>query len=234
MGTNHRPKPWVLGLTGPSGSGKSTVCTLLRQGEMGSFLRFIDADQVSRQVVEPGLPCLRRLTQVFGEEILLPDGHLDRRKLGGMVFGDPEKVELLNQTTLPFIVEEIRQQIKAYALEDGVRGIILDAPTLFESGADKMCSQVASVLAPRELRLERICQRDGISPEAAEKRLNSQHSDDFYRRRSRFVLTNGDSRERLEEEVCRMLRWLEDIDRREYRSLRTRQRRRASLTQDRR
>ena len=221
-----KQSPWVLGLTGPSGSGKSTVCTLLRR-DYGERLRFIDADLVARQVVEPGTPCLERLTEVFGGDILLPGGGLDRRKLGGMVFGSPERVETLNRTILPFIVEEIGGRIQGFSQEAGVKGIILDAPTLFESGADRMCGAVASVLAPRELRLRRICARDGLSREAAEKRLNSQLSDGFYRLHSQFALWNGERMERLEGEVSRMALWLGLLPQRERLSHRRRQRRRA-------
>lgn len=226
MKRTERENPWVLGLTGPSGSGKSTVCALLRAGDFGESLRFIDADLVARQVVEPGSLCLEKLTEVFGRDILLPGGGLDRKRLGGLVFGDPERVEKLNRTILPFIVEKIRRQIQAYSQEEGVKGIILDAPTLFESGADRMCSFVASVLAPRELRLRRICVRDCISREAAEKRLNSQLPDGFYRLHSQFVLWNGERMERLEREAARMALWLGLLPQRERLLCRRRQRRR--------
>lgn len=225
-GPHPAPGLWVLGLTGPSGSGKSTVCALLRQEDFGKFLRFIDADQVSRQVAEPNTPCLAALVQAFGREILRTGGSLDRHRLGNMVFGSPEQVEKLNRTILPFIVEEIRRRIEAYAQEEGVRGIVLDAPTLFESGADRMCSRVASVLAPREDRAARICARDGISLEAANKRLDSQLPASFYRTHSDFILWNGTRRDKLMEGIRRMAFWLELIPPREYRfsPLRRRQR----------
>ncbi len=220
-----KTKPWVLGLTGPSGSGKSTVCTLLRDSKYkGNSLRFIDADIVSRQVVEPGSPCLKKLACVFGKEILLLDGGLDRWKLGNMVFGDPKQVEMLNQTIFPYILEEIQRQINMYALEPGVNGIILDAPTLFESSADKMCSITASVLAPREIRIERICKRDGISKEAAIKRIDSQQSDRFYQTHSNFLLVNGNRKDKLEGEIQKMAFWLGLIPAQDFRFSRKRRR----------
>ena len=218
MPIKHK-KPWVLGLTGPSGSGKSTVCSLLRDAKYSKgALRFIDADLISRQVVEPGFPCLDNLVCTFGKEILLPNGTLDRRKLGNMVFGNPEQIEKLNQTILPYILAEIQNRINAYALEDGVKGIILDAPTLFESGADKMCSCTASILAPRGIRVQRICARDGISEEAAIKRIDSQHTDDYYKRRSDFVLVNGTRKDNLKMEVQRMAFWLGLLPAQDFRS----------------
>lgn len=221
-----KTKPWVLGLTGPSGAGKSTVCVLLRQQNFGGCLRFIDADMISRQVAEPYTPCLRKLVSVFGEEILRQDGSLDRRRLGSMVFGNPERVKRLNQTILPFIVEEICRRIDAYALEAGVRGIVLDAPTLFESGADRLCDRTASVLAPREDRVARICSRDTITPEEAGKRLDSQLSEDFYRTHSDFLLWNGARKDRLTEEIREMAFWLGLIPEREFRASALRRRRR--------
>ena len=220
-------KPWVLGLTGPSGSGKSTVCTLLRDSKYkGNSLRFIDADMVSRQVVGPGSPCLEKLACVFGREILLLDGGLDRRKLGNMVFGNPKQVELLNQTIFPYILEEIQRQIHMYASEEGVKGIILDAPTLFESGADKMCSITASVLAPRETRIKRICKRDGISKEAAIRRIDSQQPDRYYQTRANFLLVNGNQKDQLESGVREMACWLGLIPAQDFRFSRRRRRKR--------
>lgn len=220
-------KPWVLGLTGPSGSGKSTVCTFLQGAEYkGNSLRFIDADMVARQVVEPGSPCLEKLSGLFGREILLSDGGLNRRKLGNMVFGSSKQVEKLNQTIFPYILEEIQRQMNHFALEKGVNGIILDAPTLFESGADKMCSITASVLAPREIRIERICKRDGISKEAAIKRIDSQQPDRFYQTHSNFVLINGNQREKLESEIQKMAFWLGLIPSQNFRFSQRRRRKR--------
>ncbi len=179
----------VLGLTGPSGAGKSTVCKLLSR-RCPRALTFIDADQVARQVVEPGTPCLELLCQRFGKlvegSLLLEDGHLNRRKLGSAVFGNPERVALLNETIFPFILKELREQIAL--LSQSHRVVVLDAPTLFESGADKLCHRIVTVLAPKPLRIRRICRRDNIDEAAAMQRLASQHPDRYYTSRSDAVI----------------------------------------------
>lgn len=182
----------VLGLTGQSGSGKSTVCALLRQ-RCPEGLAFIDCDLVARLVVEPDKPCLCVLEKAFSDHVegklLREDGSLDRRKLGAAVFGNRELLARLNSIIFPYILEEIDRQIRELLPLN--RLVVLDAPTLFESGADSRCQKIVSVIAPQELRIERICKRDGISMEAARQRLASQHDDQYYVRRSDFVLRNS-------------------------------------------
>ena len=121
----------ILGLTGQSGAGKTTVSRYLA-GLPGFFV--IDADQVAREVAGVGMPCLEKLREAFGEEILLPSGELDRRKLAGIVFSDPSRLATLNAVTLPFITRRIDEQIES--LRGHYRCVVLDAPTLFESGPD--------------------------------------------------------------------------------------------------
>lgn len=198
----------ILGLTGPSGSGKSTVCRLLSR--QYPQIGYIDADLVARQVVEPGKPCLQALVEAFSPylsgPLLTERGELNRRKLGELVFTDGGQLERLNQTIFPYIREELAQQLSR--LTEEYRLVVLDAPTLFESGADGLCQRIVSVLSPYSLRLERICRRDGLTREQAKHRLDSQHPDSFYRSRSHYVLQNrGNLREtsaQLEELLCRL------------------------------
>lgn len=196
----------VLGLTGQSGSGKSTVCRLLRR-RCPESLAFIDCDQVARLVVEPGTPCLEVLEKVFspyaGGSLLRDDGSLDRRRLGSVVFGDRELLRRLNAIIFPYILEEIDRQVRTLLPEN--RLVVLDAPTLFESGADSRCRYIASVIAPYRLRVQRICRRDGLSETEAAKRLASQHDDGYYIRRSDFILHNSRDERYIQEQLDRML-----------------------------
>ncbi|MBO4734245.1 MAG: dephospho-CoA kinase, partial [Clostridia bacterium] len=114
---------YILGLTGPTGAGKSIFSKCA--GESGFTV--IDCDGVAREAVGKGMPALTRLCEVFGDEILLKNGELDRRKLAGIAFSSPDKTELLNETVLPFIKELVLGRIKGDL-------VLLDAPTLFESG----------------------------------------------------------------------------------------------------
>lgn len=185
-------KTRILGLTGQSGAGKTTVSRYL--AELPGFF-VIDADQVAREVVGVGMPCLEKLRAAFGEEILLPSGELDRRKLAGIVFSDPARLAQLNAITLPFITRCIGEQLES--LRGRCSCVVLDAPTLFESGADRMCDAVAAVVAGRETRIARIRQRDGLTETEAAQRIDAQHSELFYTRRAEYILRNDGTVEEL-------------------------------------
>ena len=176
-------KPFRLGLTGPTGSGKSTAARAAL--EWGA--QVVDADQVARMVVQPGTPCLQELAGEFGSDIVLADGILNRPLLASRAFSSQERTGRLNAITHPWITREVERQIRILA-EAGTAVIVLDAPLLYESGEDVLCDAVAVVTAPREIRLHRIMQRDGISREQAEQRISAQQEDKFYTQRADYVL----------------------------------------------
>lgn len=173
----------IIGLTGPTGSGKSTVASFLE--EQGFAV--IDCDLVAREVVEKGSPLLEILTEAFGTEILLPDGVLNRKELAKRAFCDKESTELLNSIMLPFIAERINERLALYA-DDGVEAVVLDAPTLFESGLDFECDAVIAVLCDKGIRKQRIIERDGLTEEQAETRLKASKPDSFYKDRTRHIV----------------------------------------------
>lgn len=180
--------PLILGLTGPTGSGKSVVASILK--DHGAVI--IDADAVARTVVNPGTPCLAALAAEFGEEILFPDGSLRRAALAQKAFASDEKTARLTALTHPFILSEMRRQMRV-AAENGAALVVLDAPLLFESGLDADCDKTVAVLADRERRLARICARDGIRKEDAAARMARQPEDAFYASRAtRLIENNGD------------------------------------------
>ncbi len=191
----------VIGLTGQTGAGKSAVCALLEKNSIVC----IDCDRVSREVTVKGAPALKALCEAFGDDILCPDGSLDRKKLGCIVFSDRRKLELLNKTIFPFIIDEIKSIIAKF---DGDGVIVLDAPTLFESGCDRLCDEKVAVVADKKLRLERIVARDGLSPEDAENRINSQLSEEFFRENCDTVIQNNGDLCALEKAVDTLIeRW---------------------------
>lgn len=182
----------ILGLTGPSGSGKSTFCKCLK--ECGFVC--IDADAISKQALSAGSSCVFQLKAAFGEDIADSDGEVNRKLLASRAFSSKENTQLLNDITHPWVFLRSLKLIKSL-VEGGKKLIVFDAPVLFESNSDVMCDMIASVIADRQTRLERIMKRDNISLELAQKRFNAQHSDSYYTSRSDFVIDGAGDEEYL-------------------------------------
>ena len=176
----------VIGITGPTGAGKSVVCSRLGEWEQISV---IDCDQVARDVVRRGERCLLDLAVEFSSVIIDKDGELNRRRLAGIVFRDRKKLRRMEGIMYPYIVDRIRNEIAAREAA-GDRAVFLDAPTLYQSGADKLCQEVAAVLAPEEDRLKRIMERDRLTEEEARARLANQPGDGFFESRAKYILRN--------------------------------------------
>lgn len=193
-------KTIIVGLTGQTGAGKSVVSGLLTD----RGFRVIDCDKVARQVVEKGTSCLLDLSIEFGTEILNADGTLNRKRLGAIVFSDKAKQKRLGQITFPYIQEEIFTMVTRLR-DSGEQVVFLDAPTLIESGTDKSCDKVVSVIAPAEERFIRIVRRDDLTAEEAERRMKAQHDDAFYTDRSDFVIVNDGDMTALRVKVMEML-----------------------------
>ena len=177
-------KTLVIGLTGQTGAGKSTVSKALRQ--YGCAV--IDCDKVTRDPQLYSGACLEELKKAFGRDIVSEDGVLNRRLLANRAFVSEEATQTLNRITHPVIFDRLRDEIAAQA--ENAKVVVLDAPTLFEAGADVLCRRVVSVLADRNVRLSRIMQRDGITEEEACRRMQAQQNDAFYADRSDWVLDN--------------------------------------------
>lgn len=177
----------LIGLTGQSGAGKSTVSEIFK--ENGFFV--INADLVSKAVAdsEVGMTALKKS---FGEEYF-ENGKLNRKKLGALVFENKEMLDKLNNTLLPIISKEIQKIIE----KSDSPLILLDAPTLFESGIDKNCDAVISVIAPKNVLINRIMKRDSLSFNDAEKRISSQFSEEFFKENSQIVIENNSTLENL-------------------------------------
>lgn len=195
---------FTVGLTGQTGAGKTTVSRLFT----GAGIAVIDADIVARQVVAVGTPCLTALTRVFGAQILLPDGQMNRRTVAAMIFGDAERRARYEAIIYPYITRAIRDEMQRLA-DAGQHIVILDAPTLFESGIDRFCNIVISVIAPRETRKARILQRDSLTDAQAEQRMNAQHSEDFFRAHSAAVIENNGNKAALSQQVQETVRCLQ-------------------------
>ncbi|MBQ8514828.1 MAG: dephospho-CoA kinase [Ruminococcus sp.] len=182
----------VVGLTGQTGAGKSTVSKVFLQNGFG----LIDADQISRLVVQKGSKCLAEIQDCFPACVIGEGGELNRKALGDIIFKDAGKKEMLNSIMYPYIMGHILQEIHRYA-DMGQKMILLDAPTLFESRADDFCELIISVIAKEPLRKVRIMERDNLTEEQAQARIDSQLPESFFVGHSDFIIKNNKDRKNL-------------------------------------
>ena len=179
----------TIGLTGQSGAGKGEFSRIFKSYP---DVYCLDTDITAREVVEKGKPCLEKLCEYFGNEILQEDGSLDRRKLASIAFSDEEKHKKLNSITHFYITEEVKKWL--FEVEkDGAKVAIIDAPLLFESGIDSVCNMTIGVIAPYATRLKRIIKRDGIDKKNARLRLDVQPKDDFFEQKCTYIIANNGS-----------------------------------------
>ena len=189
----------VIGLCGGSGSGKGTVAQIFSSFNIPS----IDADEVYHEITSKDGACLRELVREFGSGIV-SGGALDRKALRQIVFvGEdaPQKQERLNTITHKYVLSEIRERINRYRVL-GVRGVIVDAPMLFESGFNSECDLTISVTADTNLRIARIMIRDSIDFETAYNRIKRQKSDSWLISNTDYHICNESNFDLLYEQVA--------------------------------
>ena len=192
----------IIGLTGGSGSGKSSASRFFE--EKGFVI--IDFDALSKIVSSKGSKCLDEIRQVFGDDVFAPDGTLMRRTLGDIVFSDKKKLSILTSITHKYILKECDILLEEYK----GKNIIFDAPLLFEAELHKKCDYTIAICADKDIRTERIALRDGISKEAAKKRIESQKDDNFYIEKSDFTVYNNEGIDLLCAELKHILRSITD------------------------
>ena len=190
----------VLGLTGGIGSGKSLIASMFAQ--LGADV--IDADQLAREVVELGQPALEEIATAFGQDMLLPDGRLDRDKLARIIFADPVARGRLNAITHPRIRERMAAEIAARGSRPGV--LIVDMPLLYESDRADTVEAVIVVWVDPQTQLRRLIERDGLTEEEARQRIAAQMSLDEKRKRADVVIDNNGGRESTQRQVAAVYR----------------------------
>ena len=190
----------IIGLTGPSGAGKGEASRIFAQYGIPA----VDTDAVYHAILSNSQhPCTAELSAAFGASILDAEGLVDRKILSKTVFGKqntPALLHTLNTITHKYIMAETRTVLQSYE-KNGARAALIDAPQLFEAHADRECDLVVAVLAPQELRLARIVTRDGITEEAATRRIDAQHDDAFFKERCDAVLINDGNTASLAEQI---------------------------------
>lgn len=185
----------IIGLTGPTGAGKSSAAAVCKN----LSIKHIDCDILARKAVEKGKNGLNAVVNAFGRDILNPDGSLNRKALAQKAFCDEKSTNLLNETLLPFIKELVLKEIEGDF-------VLLDAPTLFESGINEICFKTVAVLSDKEIRLNRIMKRDNITRDAALLRINAGKTDDFYIKNCDFVIYNDADEQTFNNEFSNLLR----------------------------
>ncbi|AWV32817.1 dephospho-CoA kinase [Paenibacillus sp. FSL H7-0716] len=188
----------IIGLTGGIASGKSTVSALL----VNKGARLVDADVIAREVMLPGHEVLAAAAKQFGKEILFPDGTLNRAKLGEIVFQDPVALQTLNNLTHPAIRQEIKDRMYSMEQEEPKRLIIVDIPLLFESGLETLFHEIVVVYVPREMQVARLMERNRLSLEEAEARLNAQMDIEQKRNKADYIIDNSGDLAYTEQQVA--------------------------------
>uniref|UniRef100_A0A8I3ZZ47 Dephospho-CoA kinase domain-containing protein n=2 Tax=Callithrix jacchus TaxID=9483 RepID=A0A8I3ZZ47_CALJA len=181
-------KMFLVGLTGGIASGKSSVIQVFQQ--LGCAV--IDVDVMARHVVQPGYPAHRRIVEVFGTEVLLENGDINRKVLGDLIFNQPDRRQLLNAITHPEIRKEMMKETFKYFLR-GYRYVILDIPLLFETKKLlKYMKHTVVVYCDRDTQLVRLMRRNRLNRKDAEARINAQLPLTEKAHMARHVLDNSD------------------------------------------
>jgi dephospho-CoA kinase len=201
----------LLGVTGGVASGKTTVSRMLE--ELGA--KTIDFDLLSRVVVEQEKPAWKEVVAYFGEQVLLEDKTLDRKKLSEIVFRDPEKRKQLESFIHPRIYEEFRHLVQEYAAKDPAVIIQVAVPLLIEVKIQYLFHKILLVYIPAEMQIERLMRRDRISREMALNMLSSQLSIEEKRSYADFIVDNSGPLEETEKQVQEIWEKLKKIQKEE-------------------
>ena len=189
----------VIGLTGGMGSGKSTVSQLL--AEFGAAI--IDADKVGHEAYQPNTKTWQELVATFGQQIVAPDGAIDRKKLGAIVFGSPEQLERLNHIVHPRMFEMMKERIEQYR-QQGVKVVVLDAAILFEANWTPLVDTIWVVVASESVVITRAKARTGLPEDQIRSRLRSQMPNEERTKRANVVIHNDGTFEELRTKIMEL------------------------------
>ena len=185
----------ILGITGNSGSGKSHLSQIISKRINAQI---IDADEIVKELSEPGNNYYNKIIELFGKQIL-KENKLNKKQIAQIIYNDSEKRENLNKLTYKYVVEEIKKRVE----KSKQKNIIIDAPLLFESSLDKICNKTIAILADFEIKLQRITNRDKIDKKIAKARLDIQPNDEYYKKNADYIIkNNGKIDEAKLEEIC--------------------------------
>jgi dephospho-CoA kinase len=186
----------VIGLTGGIGTGKSEVSRILK--ELGAEV--IDADRVGHEAYSPHTAIWREVVDTFGDRVLGPTGEIDRKRLGAIVFSDPEAMDALNAIMHPRMADIIREQIGGLR-EQGANLVVLEAALLIEAGWQSLVDEVWVTHATGGQVEERLRRRNGLTEEQIRSRVRAQMPFEERSRHAQVVVHNSGSLEELRHEV---------------------------------
>lgn len=193
----------TIGLTGGIGSGKSTAAAIL--AELGADV--IDADRIGHEVYLPGTTGWDQVVSAFGREITAPDGTIDRKRLGAIVFTDRTRLAELNAIVHPLIAQAVAQRLA----DRGGSGkpLVVEAAVLIEANWQTLVDEVWLVVASPEAVVARLASQRGLSQEAIEARVRSQLSEAERRKHAHVVIDNSGSLQALRARLTRL--WTERV-----------------------
>lgn len=194
----------IYGLTGGIAAGKTTVLKIFK--EQGC--RIFDADKVARQVVEPGTPGLKQVVKQFSKHILLPNGSLDRKKLGRIVFSDKRQLKILNNIMGPLLRSTIVQIIDNAKKDSSSTINIFEIQLLFEGSYQEYFDATIAVYVEPEIQLERLMKRNDLNKQAALDKINSQMPMTEKKQLADYVLDNSHDIASLKNEISQLLKQL--------------------------
>ena len=194
----------VFGIAGGSGSGKTSVLNVF--AKLGA--KTIDCDELYAEMQRSDEGLRSDIRNAFGDEVYAPDGTLDRKALGKKVFGDREKLRLLDSITYTRFQKNVDAHFEKWRAE-GVRVAAIDGATMVYARRSGMfaCDRMIGVIAPEDIRVSRVMQRDGIDAEAALKRIRSQENEEFYRENCEIIIENDSAgREEFERRITPVIK----------------------------
>jgi dephospho-CoA kinase len=197
----------TIGLTGGIGSGKSTAAKIL--AEFGAPI--IDADKVAHTTYAPGGAAYDAVIATFGIEIVAPDKTIDRKKLGAIVFGNPERLNKLTSIVWPATFKSIRAELDRVRASGEKMPIVVEAAILIEASWQPLCDEIWLVRASRQAVIERIERQRGLKPAETEARIRAQLSDDERAKHASLTIDNDGSLDALREVLKRV--WSDAIRR---------------------
>lgn len=197
----------VIGLVGGVGCGKSTAAAILKKQYQA---KLIIADSLGHQAMEPSCKTYQQIIGLFGTDILAENGRIDRKKLGDLVFPNPEKLTALNEIIHPFVWKQVREEIQK-AETEGCPFAILESAILLESGGKGLCDTIWAVTADKEIRFERLRASRGYTREKFEAILARQLPEEELKKQVDVLIFNNSGEKELEEQLKEAVKFILEV-----------------------